>query len=108
MQQKKRLLNPLASFLLKRRFLMSEKLPVSSAVRDGRRKFLSGIRVAATTVAAIGAIGIEPLLGGKESITQAQRDSSDGLTGEARAEKAEDIRIVSARQERAVPLPHHP
>jgi len=87
---------------------MSEKLPVSSAVRDGRRKFLSGIRVAATTVAAIGAIGIEPLLGGKESITQAQRDSSDGLTGEARAEKAEDIRIVSARQERAVPLPHHP
>ena len=87
---------------------MSEKLPASSAVRDGRRKFLSGIRVAATTVAAIGAIGIEPLLGGKESITQAQRDSSDGLTGEARAEKAEDIRIVSARQERAVPLPHHP
>ena len=87
---------------------MSEKLPVSSAVRDGRRKFLSGIRVAATTVAAIGAIGMEPLLRGKESITQAQRDSSDGLTGEPRAEKAEDIRIVSARQERAVPLPHHP
>ena len=71
-----------------------------------RRKFLGnvgGVAVAAVTAAAI---GLEPLLGGKDSMARAEENG--GLTGAARAEESEEIRIHAANRERAVQIPNHP
>jgi hypothetical protein len=56
--------------------------------------------------ATVGAIGLEPLLGGKHSIARAEQNGS--LTGAARAEESQEIRIHAANRERAVHIPNHP
>lgn len=86
---------------------MSEKPSTSSpSLLDSRRKFLSGIGLAAA--AAGSGIALEPLLGGKQATAEAQAVAANGLTGSARANEAAEVRIQVALRERAVPLPHHP
>jgi hypothetical protein len=54
--------------------------------------------------ATVGAIGLEPLLGTKQSAARAAE--ADGrLRGSERAEEAEEIRIAAAKAERRVPTP---
>ncbi|HYL67806.1 MAG TPA: vanadium-dependent haloperoxidase [Candidatus Limnocylindria bacterium] len=58
------------------------------------------------TAATVAAIGLEPLLGGKHSIARAEENG--GLTGGARANESQEIRINVANRERAVHIPNHP
>jgi hypothetical protein len=79
----------------------------SDAPRSGsRRKFLGNVSGAAVAAATVGAIGLEPLLGGKHSIAHAEQNG--GLTGAARADESREIRINVANRERAVRIPNHP
>jgi hypothetical protein len=79
----------------------------TDAPRSGsRRKFLGNVGGAAAAVATVGAIGLQPLLGGKQSFLHA--DKNGGLTGEARAEEAQEIRVDAATREEAVRIPSHP
>ena len=71
-----------------------------------RRKFLGTVSSVAVAAATVGAIGLEPLLGGKHSIARAEQNGS--LTGAARAEESQEIRINAANHERAVHIPNHP
>jgi hypothetical protein len=71
-----------------------------------RRKFLGNVSGAAVAAATVAAIGLEPLLGGKHSIARAEQNG--GLTGAARAEESQEIRINAANHERAVRIPNHP
>jgi hypothetical protein len=71
-----------------------------------RRKFLRNVSGAAVAGATLAAICLEPLLGGRDSIARA--DENGGLTGAARAEESQEIRIKAANRERAVRIPNHP
>lgn len=83
--------------------------PLSPALHlDSRRQFLGRMSGIAASAAAAGAIGLEPLLGGKHSLARAQDEDQGALTGAARAQESEEIRITTAKRERAVPLPSHP
>ena len=55
--------------------------------------------------ATVSAVGIEPLLGGKESLANAQQSAP---SGPRRANEAFELRTKIALQERAVPIPNHP
>jgi len=79
----------------------SDKLPSGS-----RRQFLGNVSGAAMAAATVAAIGLEPLLGGKHSSARAEENG--GLTGAARADEAQEIRIHAANRERAVHIPNHP
>jgi hypothetical protein len=70
-----------------------------------RRAFLRNVRGAAMVAATAGAIGIEPLLGVKESIAGAQQTAP---SGPRRATESLELRTKIALQERAVPIPNHP
>jgi hypothetical protein len=73
---------------------------------DSRRKFLGNVSGAAVAAATMGAVGLEPLLGSKDSYARA--GDRDGLTGAARADESREIRIRAANRERAIPIPQHP
>jgi hypothetical protein len=79
-----------------------ENEPLSSGTR---RAFLRNVRGAAMVAATAGAIGIEPLLGAKESIAGAQEGAP---SGPRRANESFELRTKIALQERAVPIPNHP
>src|SRR5271156_6974329 len=69
-----------------------------------RRAFLRNVRGAAMVAATAGAIGIEPLMGVKESIAGAQQTAP---SGPRRANESLELRTKIALQERAVPIPNH-
>jgi len=71
-----------------------------------RRMFLGTVSSVAVAAATVGGIGLEPLLGGKHSIARAEQNG--GLTGAARADESQEIRINAANRERAVRIPNHP
>ena len=71
-----------------------------------RREFLGHVSGAAMAAATVAAIGLEPLLGGKHSSARAEQNG--GLTGAARADESQEIRIHAANRERAVHIPNHP
>lgn len=77
-----------------------------AAGKPSRRKFLGSIRGAAMAAATVSAIGLEPILGGKHSIAGAEENG--GLTGAARADESQEIRIDAANVERKVHIPNHP
>jgi hypothetical protein len=81
-------------------------LPADAPRSESRREFLGNVSGAAAAAATVGAIGLEPLLGGKHSIARAEQNG--GLTGAAHADEAQEIRINAAHQERAVHIPNHP
>ncbi len=56
--------------------------------------------------ATASAIGLEPLLGGPQSVASAQQ--GNGLSGVARANESAELRVKAALRERAVNLPNHP
>jgi membrane-associated phospholipid phosphatase len=70
-----------------------------------RRRFLGGVSGMAAAAATVGAIGLEPLLGGKSAVATAAQ--WDGLTGASRASRALEIRVEAAEVERLVPIPLH-
>ena len=70
-----------------------------------RRTFLRTVRGAAMAAATASAIGLEPLLGGKDSTASAQQNAPTGI---GRANEAAEVRIKAALRERAVNLPSHP
>ena len=70
-----------------------------------RRTFLRTVRGAAMAAATASAIGLEPLLGQKDSIASAQQNAP---TGAGRANDAAEIRVKAALRERAVNIPNHP
>lgn len=69
-----------------------------------RRAFLRNVRGAAMVAATAGAIGIEPLLGVKETIAGAQQTAP---AGPRRANESLELRTAIALEERAVPIPNH-
>lgn len=71
-----------------------------------RRMFLGTVSSVAVAAATVGGIGLEPLLGGNYSIARAEQNG--GLTGTARADESQEIRINAANRERAVRIPNHP
>ncbi len=81
-------------------------LPSGAPRSESRRRFLGNIRGAAVAAATVGAIGLEPLLGGKHSIARAEQNGS--LTGAARADESQEIRINAANGERKVHIPNRP
>jgi hypothetical protein len=80
-------------------------LPAHAPRSESRREFLGNVSGAAAAAATVGAIGLEPLLGGKHSIARAEQNG--GLTGAARADESQEIRINAAHHERAVHIPNH-
>ena len=80
--------------------------PSDAPPSESRRRFLGNVRGVAMAAATVGAIGLEPLLGTKQSAARAAE--ADGrLGGSERAEEAEEIRIAAAKAERRVPTPPH-
>jgi hypothetical protein len=61
-----------------------------------RRQFLGGVSGMAAAAATLGAIGLEPLVGGKESVAQA---SVNSYNDQARAEISQSYRISAANTE---------
>src|ERR1700736_2259106 len=80
--------------------------PADGPRSGSRRKFLGNVGGAAATVATVGAIGLQPLLGGKQSMLFAE--DNGGLTGAARPAAAEGIRVAAAKPGAAVRLAEHP
>jgi hypothetical protein len=84
-----------------------DSLSPSDAPRsESRRQFLGNVRGVALAAATAGAIGLQPLLGSKNSVASAA-DRDDDSPASERAEKAEEIRIRAAKAERRVPPPPH-
>src|SRR5260370_38148238 len=81
-------------------------LPSDAPRSESRCIFHGNVRGVAMAAATVGAIGLEPLLGTKQSAARAAE--ADGrLGGSERAEEAEEIRITAAKAERRVPTPPH-
>jgi hypothetical protein len=74
-------------------------------VSESRRKFLADVGGVAVGAATVGAIGLQPLFGAKNSVARAEDDDSPGA---ARADESREIRIHAANVERTVRIPHHP
>ncbi len=73
---------------------------------NSRRKFLGNAGGVAAAAATIGAIGLQPFIGDKNSVLHAE--DNGGLTGAARAAEAREIRVDAANREVVVRLPPHP
>jgi hypothetical protein len=84
----------------------NSSLPPDAPRSGSRRKFLGNVGGAAAAVATVGAIGLQPLLGGKQSMLYAEENG--GLTGADRAVESQEIRINAATREEAVRIPTHP
>jgi hypothetical protein len=69
-----------------------------------RREFLGGVSGAAAAAATLGAIGLEPLVGGKESIAEA---SVVCYSADRRADASLRYRIETAKAE-DITIPEHP
>jgi hypothetical protein len=83
----------------------TEPAPVNSESAGSRRAFLRNVRGAAMAAATVSAVGLEPLLGPKESIAGAQQNAP---TGSRRANESFELRTKIALEERAAPIPNHP
>ena len=83
----------------------TSETPTNPKSSGSRRAFLRNVRGAAIAAATVSAVGIEPLLGGKESLANAQQSAP---SGPRRANESLELRTKIAVQERAVPVPNHP
>jgi hypothetical protein len=82
-----------------------DRLRSNTPKSGSRRKFLGSVRGAAMAAATVSAIGLEPMLGVKDSIAEAQQGAP---SGPRRANESFELRTKIALQERAVHIPSHP